>query len=624
MSAADWQTANQSALAAEVARVGALVSGDAAPDPRDTVSQATRAPAATPALETLRSAFGLTEFERDLLLLCAAPELDSSFPLRRPTFAAALAALPDAHWTAITPAGPLRRWRLVEVGAGDTLAEAPLRIDERVLHYLVGISYLDPRVEALVAPVPPVETLPRSHTEVAERAAALVTADGRPVVELVAADDAAARAVAAAASSALDLRLHFLRAADVPAAPAEREALARLIERESVLGGLALLVETAHVEAGDEHRPAAALVDDVAGPVFVTGGGLASLRRPSVRLDLPRPTFPERAEAWRHALGPLAAQVDGAVEALAAEFDAGPGGARGAIAAIAGQPDPVTALRAACRARGRRQLDALAQRIEPAARWDDLVLPERERAMLHEIAAHVRNRITVHESWGFAAAGGRGLGISALFTGPSGTGKTMAAELLAGELDLDLYRIDLSRVVSKYIGETEKNLRRVFDAAENGGVILLFDEADALFGKRTEVKDSHDRYANIEVGYLLQRMEAYSGLAILTTNEKDALDAAFLRRLRFVLRFPFPDAEQREEIWRRIYPAAVPTDDLDPAQLARLTVSGGSIRGIALNAAFLAADAREPVRMAHLGRAARTEYAKLEKPPIEAELGAAT
>jgi SpoVK/Ycf46/Vps4 family AAA+-type ATPase len=249
------------------------------------------------------------------------------------------------------------------------------------------------------------------------------------------------------------------------------------------------------------------------------------------------------------------------------------------------------------------------------------VLPERELAMLHEIVAHVRNRITVHESWGFAAAGGRGLGVTALFTGPSGTGKTMAAELLAGDLDLDLYRIDLSRVVSKYIGETEKNLRRVFDAAENGGVILLFDEADALFGKRTEVKDSHDRYANIEVGYLLQRMEAYSGLAILTTNAKDSLDTAFLRRLRFVVRFPFPDAGQREEIWGRIYPAAVPTDDLDLEQLARLTVSGGSIRGIALNAAFLAADEGEPVRMAHLGRAARTEYAKLEKPAIEAELG---
>jgi len=611
---ADWQTANQRALTAAVARVRALVAREpvTAPEPEGPPA----------ALATLCAAFGLTEFERDLLLLCAAPELDSSFPLRTPTFAAALASLPGAHWTALTPAAPLRRWRLVELGAGDILAEAQLRIDERVLHYLVGVSYLDPRIAALVSQVPVPSVLPRSHAEVAERAAALIAGDDRPVVELVAPDEHAARAVAAASCAAVELRLHALGAADVPAAPAEREALARLWERESVLAGVALLVETAHVEAGEEHRAAAALVDDVVGVIFVTGDGLPGARRPSVRLELPRPSYPERADAWRHALGPLAAELDGAVEALAAEFDAGPGGVRAAVAAVAGDADPIATLRAACRARGRRQLDVLAQRIAPVARWDDLVLPERELETLHEIAAHVRNRTTVHEAWGFAAAGGSGLGVSALFTGPSGTGKTMAAELLARELNLDVYRIDLSRVVSKYIGETEKNLRRVFDAAENGGVILLFDEADALFGKRTEVKDSHDRYANIEVGYLLQRMEAYSGLAILTTNTKDALDPAFLRRLRFVVRFPFPDAAQREEIWRRIYPAAVPTDDLDLERLARLTVSGGSIRGIALNAAFLAADAGEPVRMAHVGRAARTEYVKLEKPAIEAELGA--
>jgi len=197
----------------------------------------------------------------------------------------------------------------------------------------------------------------------------------------------------------------------------------------------------------------------------------------------------------------------------------------------------------------------------------------------------------------------------------------MAGEVLAGELDLDLYRIDLSQVVSKYIGETEKNLRRVFDAAEAGGAILLFDEADALFGKRTEVRDSHDRYANIEVSYLLQRMEAYGGLAILTTNMKEALDAAFLRRLRFVVTFPFPDQQQRAEIWRRVFPEQTPTDGLRADDLARLSVAGGSIRSIAINAAFLAADAGEPVRMRHLASAARSEYLKLEKPLIEAELG---
>src|SRR5262249_9566024 len=184
--------------------------------------------------------------------------------------------------------------------------------------------------------------------------------------------------------------------------------------------------------------------------------------------------------------------------------------------------------------------------------------------------------------------GTRGLGISALFAGPSGTGKTMAAEVLAADLELDLYRIDLSQIVNKYIGETEKNLRRVFDAAEAGGAVLLFDEADALFGKRSEVKDSHDRYANIEVSYLLQRMESYRGLAILTTNIKPALDEAFLRRLRFIVQFPFPDAAHRAEMWRRAYPHRTPVGTLDFTRLARFSIAGGHIRNIALHAAFFA------------------------------------
>ena len=253
--------------------------------------------------------------------------------------------------------------------------------------------------------------------------------------------------------------------------------------------------------------------------------------------------------------------------------------------------------------------------------WDDLVLLDMEKLLLREIAAHVAHRVTVYETWGFGAMSSRGLGISALFSGASGTGKTMAAEVLANELRLDLYRIDLSSVVSKYIGETEKNLRRVFDAAEEGGAILFFDEADALFGKRSEVKDSHDRYANIEINYLLQRMESYRGLAVLATNMKSALDSAFLRRIRFVISFPFPDVAQRAEIWRRIFPPSTPTEGLDVGKLARLNVTGGNIRNIALNAAFLAADAGEPVRMAHILRAARSEYTKLEKPLTEAEIG---
>jgi len=278
------------------------------------------------------------------------------------------------------------------------------------------------------------------------------------------------------------------------------------------------------------------------------------------------------------------------------------------------------ALWESCRVQARPGLDGLAQRVETGAGWDALVLPEPQLEMLREISRQMRHRARVYNTWGFGSATGRGLGITALFAGASGTGKTTAAEVLAHELKLDLYRIDLSQVVSKYIGETEKSLRRIFDAAEEGGALLFFDEADALFGRRTEVKDSHDRYANIEVSYLLQRMEQYRGLAVLATNMKQALDPAFLRRIRFVVAFPFPDAALREQIWKRAIPRQAPTEAVNLQQLARLSVTGGNIRNIALGAAFLASEAGEPIRMSHLLEAARGEYLKIEKPLTEPEI----
>jgi SpoVK/Ycf46/Vps4 family AAA+-type ATPase len=262
----------------------------------------------------------------------------------------------------------------------------------------------------------------------------------------------------------------------------------------------------------------------------------------------------------------------------------------------------------------------LAQRLDARARWDDLVVPESVEDVLQQLAAQVRSRRQVLEQWGFSTKYSRGLGVSALFAGPSGTGKTMAAEVLAHELGLELYRVDLSATLSKWIGETEKNLRRIFDAAEDSGAILLFDEADALFGKRTDVRDAHDRYANVEVSYLLQRIEQYSGLAILTTNREDDLDRAFVRRLRYIVRFAFPSPEMRENIWRKIFPVATPVGDLDVAKLARLNLAGGNIRGIAINAAFLAADEGVPVQMHHLLRATHAEYAKLRQPVLDQQV----
>ena len=646
-----WQEANQRYLRAALDDVRISLERRAArerPGPEEPERSAARlremseAMPAPPALETLRATFGLTHFERDVLLLCAGVELDSGFaalcaapdePRRaHPTFGLALGALPEAHWSALTPAAPLRHWRMLEVGTGETMTTSPLRIDERVLHYLTGVSQLDERLRGLAEPLPDPGGLPPSHEELAREIALLWSrAEGSasgPAIQLCGDEASGKRAIAAAASSALGLQLYAIRATDVPAAGTEQEALARLWEREAALGGGTLLLDCEDRDDAEGLRPAFSFLERVRGMIVV------SVREPSqtgrralVRLDVNKPTAPEQRELWRTALGPLAGDLNGEIGGLTTQFDLDTQGIRAASTEVlegrARRPqDPLEALLwQACRTRSRSRLDDLAQRIEPAAGWDDLVLPEEQRRILRDIATHVRQRVRVYETWGFAAKSTRGLGISALFTGASGTGKTMAAEVLANELRLDLHRIDLSQVVSKYIGETEKNLKRVFDAAEEGGVILLFDEADALFGKRSEVKDSHDRYANIEVSYLLQRMEAYRSLAILTTNMKDALDSAFLRRIRFVVQFPFPDAEQRAEIWRRVFPADTPTEHLDPSGLARLNVAGGNIRNIALNAAFLAADAGDPVRMTHLLRAAHSEYAKLEKPLTDAEIG---
>ena len=329
----------------------------------------------------------------------------------------------------------------------------------------------------------------------------------------------------------------------------------------------------------------------------------------------------EQRQLWRKALGNTE-RLNETLDDLSVQFRLSARMISSTSYLLEAEDGPVEAatLWHACRSLARPKLEDLAQRIVPCATWDDLILPDLQTQTLHQLAAQVRHRLKVYETWGFAARGRSGLGVSALFSGVSGTGKTMAAEVLARELRLDLYRIDLSSVVSKYIGETEKNLKKVFDAAEEGGALLLFDEADALFGKRSEVRDSHDRYANIEVGYLLQRMEAYQGLAILTTNLRSLLDPAFQRRLRFTINFPFPDAAHREAIWKNVFPRDTPTHRLDYKKLAQLNVTGGNIRNIALNAAFLAAEAGTPVEMVNLLEAAKLEVQKIERPLSDAEM----
>ena len=552
---------------------------------------------APPALDNVCAAFGLSPFERDVLVLCAGVELDAAFATAcaaasgeqrhaYPSFSLALAALPDAHWSALAPSAPLRRWRLIDVGAGESLTLSPLRIDERVLHYLAGIQHIDERLAGLVEPLRGTVELVPSHHALAALILPLwsqAAVEQLPVVQLCGGEVAGKRAVAMHVCAALGMNPCVMSAHAVPTAPGELEALGRLWEREAALGSSALVLDCDEMDASDAARERAVgqFIERTGGALIILSRERRPLRfRPAFTFDVVKPDAGEQRAVWQRSLAVAFPNLNGEVDRLVSHFSLSVQSIHAASAEALGRlslarvetsaaaaATPVEELAPllwdVCRVQARARLDDLAQRIEPAAAWDDLVLPVAQKQILREMAAHVRQRATVYEAWGFAAQGSRGLGISALFAGASGTGKTMAAEVLAGDLKLDLYRIDLSSVVSKYIGETEKNLRRVFDAAEEGGAILLFDEADALFGKRSEVKDSHDRYANIEVSYLLQRMEAYRGLAILTTNMRNALDTAFLRRIRFVVPFPFPDAQHRAEIWRRIFPARTPVEQLD-------------------------------------------------------------
>ncbi|MDT5122145.1 MAG: hypothetical protein QOC96_1627 [Acidobacteriota bacterium] len=658
----NWHEANQRYLIAALGRVLCAVQRYATGDDQDRKEveneeqkyqraweeRAAELPAPS-ALDHICTTFDLSAFERDLLLMCAGMELDAGFASlcataqgdpqhAYPTFSLALAVLPEPDWDAISPRSTLRRWHLIEVGPGPALTHSPLRIDERILHYLTGINYLDERLVGIVEPVSESSELAPSHRALAERMAAtwMEASDTEvvPIIQLCGDEIAGKRAIAAEAYNLFGLNLSVLAAHAIPTNPNELDTLIRLWERDAILSRSALFLDCDEVETTDDLREGAIarIIENVSGMLIVSSRQRRRQRqRPMLNFDVNKPTLTEQRAIWKTALGERAASLNGHVDMLVSQFNLNAPAIQAACAGAMGRlaehekklemdaEAAGTALWDTCRTQARPRLDDLAMRIKPAAGWEDLVLPEAQKSILRETVMHVRNRGIVYERWGFSAKGARGLGINAMFAGASGTGKTMAAEVLARELRLDLYRIDLSSVVSKYIGETEKNLRRVFDAAEEGGVILLFDEADALFGKRSEVKDSHDRHANIEVSYLLQRMEAYRGLAILTTNMKDALDSAFLRRLRFIVQFPFPDTAQREEIWRHIFPAETPTEGLDARKLAQLNIAGGSIRNIALNAAFLAADAREPVRMTHILRAARHEYLKLDKPLTDTE-----
>jgi hypothetical protein len=617
---------------AEVAQAAAEMSAFESQDP-------------PPALLILSDRLGLSHFEAQSLLLCAAMELDTRIaglcaraqddPNKPyPTFALAMALLDEPAWDALSPQGPLRDLRLIEMDqpGARPLTTSALRADERVVSYIKGLNYLDDRLAPRLAPVETSDVqLPASQQGAVESILRHVQLASKlrhpPVIQLTGLDSGSKQAIAARAATTLGLQLYRLPVEMLPTQAAELETFARLWEREARLLPIVLYLDareaspTSPVEG--EAQQAAPLNRFLArsrGLFFLdTRDVWPGVVETSI-LDIATPTPAEQLAAWQSALGAAAGDSP---TLLVGQFNLNVVTiqriAQTALAETAnGSPLP-DRLWQLCLTSTRPRLEMLAQRLQPKAIWDDIVLPAESIALLHQISDQVRQRMTVYEDWGFRQKMNRGLGISALFAGESGTGKTMAAEVIANDLRLDLYRIDLSAVVSKYIGETEKNLRRLFDAAEDGGAILFFDEADALFGKRSEVKDSHDRYANIEINYLLQRMEAYRGLAILATNMKSALDPAFTRRLRFAIQFKFPSPAERKLIWQNVFPAQTPTVALDAGRLARFNITGGSIHKIALNAAFLAAGKSSQVTMSQVLEATRTELQQLERPLNEAD-----
>jgi SpoVK/Ycf46/Vps4 family AAA+-type ATPase len=588
-------------------------------------------------LVRLADDFELEPSEVTVLLVALAPAVDLTYETlysylqddvtkKRPTVALALDLLctDDRERVAMRALfetdAPLVRHRLLSVENGDApLLARPLRVDDRIVEFLLGSDAVDPALAGVATYGNPVESdgdelLTATRTTLDN----LLARDAPPLLGVSGPTGSGRRAVVDAVCRVRETPRLTVDVAMVPP-----EAFVDTVERtcrEALLGCATLHVANVDAWDGAQLTDAVERFDAFAGAVVLTGREPWRPPRPPsnhafAAIEMDVPPFTRRQQLWTAALGSEATTVD--VDGLATKFRLTPGEIRDAVAS-ARELAAITSegtlteslLYRACRERSGPALEALGRKVTPTYTWDDIVLPDDRLTYLREIADRITHRGRVYADWGFEARFSLGRGLVVLFTGPSGTGKTMAAEIIAGDAGLDLYKVDLATVVSKYIGETEKNLGRVFDAAETTDAVLLFDEADALFGTRTEVRDSHDRYANIEVDYLLQRIEEYEGTVILTTNLERNIDDAFRRRLHVSVDFPTPDREARRAIWERVFPAETPVAELDVDFLSTLEFTGGNIKTVALTAAFLAAAADESVTMHHVVHAANREFRK--------------
>ncbi|MDL1875880.1 AAA family ATPase [Cytophagia bacterium CHB2] len=619
-------------------------------------------------LVQLANCFQLNTFEQQAVLICLAPQIDARYEkiyaylqndLTKKCASIDLilnllcqtAADRLQNLKYFTHAAPLRRFDLLEPGENDSAysaAHRSLRAATRIVHYALDVHVVEERIANEVEFLSPLaweKVVVNDHLR--QRLQTLLTAkaenDGptRRTLYFHGRAGAGKKTLARALCGDHGIPLLVADMRVLLTHPETFQEKLRLILREGLLQSCAIYF--GHIEklTQNAEEPAPLLMAFMQGIVelgWITFLG-SELPMPSALLDLPgmlsidipSPDPAEQQALWRlHLNGSFEAGDLQPLEELTTRFDLNGGQIAGAVqlatqagrlANPAGTPLTLRDLFRSSRIQSQPRLSALARKIEPKYAWQDLVLPEDQMQQLREIADQVKFRHVVLHDWGFAGKLSLGRGLNALFAGPSGTGKTMAAEVSANELGLDLYKIDLSAVVSKYIGETEKNLNRVFTEAEHSNAILFFDEADALLGKRSEVKDAHDRYANIEIAYLLQKMEEYEGLVILATNLKKNMDDAFVRRLQFVVDLPFPDEKYRHRIWSAIFPSSTPlSEEIDFKLLAKkLKITGGNIKNIGLKAAYLAAAEGGAVRMQHVVRATKREFQKMGKLYVESD-----
>jgi winged helix domain-containing protein/ATPase family protein associated with various cellular activities (AAA) len=616
-----------------------------------------------PALIQAAAFFGLGRLEEQCLVLCLAPEIDSKYSKvfaflqddvtkKQPSVDLALrlfcSDLPEriAARTVFSPGSSLLKNRLIHLGeaqdGASSLLQRCLVLDDRIGAFLLETPQLDRSLGEWVEFVAPDDIPIRTVVpiEVKDRAVRMVEncfaggeAPLRPVIHLYGRPGSGRRSIAECLSQQIGLPLLMADVRRMPMAGAERVEAWWRLGRESLLLPAAVLVEHCD-DLLQEGRQAEvmALLDAVQkfSPLTILSGKDAwNAQKPEslfLSVECPVPDATTRIGLWKEHLQGTPHQLDPNDWAeLAGKFSFTDGQIREAVQAARDHacwesqstlaPLAAAALHQVCRRLATPNLGGLARKVEPHYGWADIVLPEPQIAQLRELATHVKRSQLILETWGFAQKFPYGRGVTALFNGLSGTGKTMAASIIAAELGLDLYKIDLSCVVSKYIGETEKNLNRIFAEAQDSSAILFFDEADALFGKRSEVKDAHDRYANIETAYLLQRIEDYSGVVILATNMKQNMDEAFVRRMRFIIHFPFPSETERERIWEKAFPDDAPLGaDVDFHWLSRkLKIAGGHIKNISLRAAFLASERRGVIGMDCLVEAARREGKKMGK-----------